>query len=88
MCFSDTCVYDPKGMSFLIDVMPTENLLSASEMIGAVRGADPETGYDFDDTKRHIDQLDLSESVRKQIFETNARSVYPRLDKILKERGL
>ena len=86
--FFDTCVYDPKGMSFLIDVMPTENLLFASEMIGAVRGADPETGYDFDDTKRHIDQLDLSESERKQIFETNARSVYPRLDKILKERGL
>ena len=75
-------------MRFLFDVIPTDNLLFASEMIGAVRGADPETGYDYDDTKRHIDQLDLSEEVRSQVFERNARMVYPRLDRILNERDL
>ena len=38
--------------------------------------------------KRHIDQLELSDEVRNQVFEENARKVYPRLDRILKERGL
>ena len=36
-------------------MIPVKNILFASEMIGAVRGIDPETGHDFDDTKRYID---------------------------------
>ena len=86
--FFDTCVYDPKGMRYLFDVIPTDNLLFASEMIGAVRGVDPETGYEFDDTKRHIDQLDLSEDVRGRVFEKNARHVFPRLNRALTARGI
>jgi 4-oxalmesaconate hydratase len=85
--FFDTCVYDVKGMRYLIDVIPTDNLLFASEIIGAVKGVDPETGYEFDDTKRHIDQLGLSEDVRSRIFEKNARRVFPRLDAVLKASG-
>jgi 4-oxalmesaconate hydratase len=34
-------------------VVPVENILFASEMIGAVRGVDPETGHHYDDTKRY-----------------------------------
>jgi len=54
-------------------------------MLGAVKGVDPETGHNFDDTKRYIDQLDLSAADKKKIFEGNARRVYPRLDKRLQK---
>jgi len=48
-------------------------------IVGAVRGIDPETGQYFDDTKRCLDALDLSTADRYQIFEGNARKVFPRL---------
>jgi 4-oxalmesaconate hydratase len=57
-------------------------------MVGAVRGIDPQTGYYFDDTKRYVDALDISDEERRMIFEGNARRVYPRLNAMLKERGL
>jgi 4-oxalmesaconate hydratase len=51
-------------------------------------GVDPETGFDFDDTKRYIDQVkNLNDEQRYKIFEGNARNVYPRLDKLLTARG-
>jgi 4-oxalmesaconate hydratase len=52
-----------------------------------VRGIDPTTGHYFDDTKRYVDALDISDAARHAIFEGNARRVYPRLDKRLKEMG-
>jgi predicted TIM-barrel fold metal-dependent hydrolase len=55
---------------------------------GAVRGIDPTTGHYFDDTKRYVDALAISEEERHAIFEGNARRVFPRLDAQLKERGL
>ncbi len=57
-------------------------------MVGAVRGIDPETGQYFDDTKRYVDALDVSDEQRHAIFEGNARRVFPRLDALLKARGL
>jgi 4-oxalmesaconate hydratase len=56
-------------------------------MFGAVKGIDPETGHHFDDTKRYIDALELSDADRKKVFEGNVRRVYPRLDAALKARG-
>jgi 4-oxalmesaconate hydratase len=47
--------------------------------VGAVRGIDPETGQYFDDTKRYLDALSLSDGDRYKIFEGNARKVFPRL---------
>jgi 4-oxalmesaconate hydratase len=78
--YFDTCVYHQPGIDLLLDVIPVDNILFASEMIGAVRGIDPETGHHFDDTKRYIDGNDkLTTADRTAIFETNARKVYPRL---------
>jgi 4-oxalmesaconate hydratase len=68
-------------------VIPVENVLFASEMIGAVRGIDPETGHNYDDTKRYIEAANLTPDERGQIYEGNARRVYPRLDKALKTQG-
>ena len=53
--FFDTCVYHQPGIDLLTKVIPVENILFACEMIGAVRGIDPETGHYFDDTKRYIE---------------------------------
>ncbi len=78
--FFDTCVYHLPGTELLAKVIPVQNILFASEMIGAVRGIDPETGHPFDDTKRYIDAVPwLSEADRGNIYEGNARRVYARL---------
>ena len=86
--YFDTCVYHQPGIDLLTKVIPVENVLFASEMIGAVRGIDPETGHNYDDTKRYIEAtLNLNEEERRMIYELNARRVYPRLDAALKARG-
>jgi 4-oxalmesaconate hydratase len=85
--FFDTCVYHQAGIDLLTKVIPVKNILFASEMIGAVRGVDPETGHHFDDTRRYVDAAALAPSEKRQIYEGNARRVYPRLDALLKARG-
>ena len=77
--YFDTCVYHYPGIELLSKVIPVDNILFASEMVGAVRGIDPDTGHHYDDTRRYVDQLEaLSASDRHQIFEGNARRVFPR----------
>ena len=83
--FFDTCVYHQPGIGLLFRVIDSDNILFGSEMVGAVRGIDPETGQFFDDTKRYIDALNLSVEDQQKVFEGNARKVYPRLDARLKE---
>lgn len=86
--FFDTCVYHYPGIELLTKVLPVENVLFASEMIGAVRGIDPETGYNFDDTRRYIDACEfLTSADKSKIFEGNARRIYPRLDALLTAQG-
>jgi len=86
--YFDTCVYHQPGVNLLAEVIETKNILFGSEMVGAVRGIDPQTGNYFDDTKRYVDALPISAEQKHAIFEGNARRVYPRLDAKLKERGL
>jgi 4-oxalmesaconate hydratase len=75
----DTCVYHQPGIDLLLEVVPTANIVFASELIGAVRGIDPETGYFFDDTKRYIDAAGLPSDERMAVLESNARTLFPRL---------
>jgi len=78
--FFDTCVYHQPGIDLLIKVIPVENILFASEVVGAVRGVDPQTGFYFDDTRRYIEGAPgLTSADRAKIFEGNAKRVYPRL---------
>ena len=59
-------------------MIPVDNILFASEMIGAVRGIDPETGLHYDDTKRYIEASTiLNAEDRHKVYEGNARRVYP-----------
>ena len=86
--FFDTCVYHQRGIDLLLDVIPVENVLFASEIHGAVKGIDPQTGFHFDDTRRYVDAVQgLSAQAMQQVFERNARRVYPRLDRLLSAQG-
>jgi 4-oxalmesaconate hydratase len=77
--FFDTCVYHQPGIDLLLKVIPVDNILFGSEMVGAVRGIDPTTEQFYDDTKRYIDASGLSAVDKGKIFEGNALRVYPRL---------
>ena len=86
--FFDTCVYHQPGINLLNTVIPVKNVLFASEMIGAVRGIDPESGHYYDDTKRYIEASTiLSADDKHQIYEANTRRVFPLLDKLLRKKG-
>jgi 4-oxalmesaconate hydratase len=87
--FFDTCVYHQPGIDLLTKVIPVKNILFASEMIGAVRGIDPETGHYFDDTKRYVQATaNLNDEERYMVYEGNARRVFKRLDDQLKAKGI
>ena len=79
--YFDTCVYHQPGIDLLFKIVPVDNILFGSEMVGAVRGIDPTTGQYYDDTKRYIDKLALNVEDNRKVFEDNARKVYPRLNK-------
>jgi 4-oxalmesaconate hydratase len=83
----DTCVYHQPGIDLLTSVISADNILFASEMLGAVRGDNPDGGFPWDDTKRYVDAAKLSDDDRGKIFERNVRRVYPRLDARLAARG-
>jgi 4-oxalmesaconate hydratase len=77
--YFDTCVYHQPGIDLLLKVIPADNILFAAEVVGAVRGIDPESGHHYDDTRRYIEaNKALSAADRKKIFEGNARRVYSR----------
>jgi 4-oxalmesaconate hydratase len=78
--FFDTCVYHQPGIDLLTSVIKPANILFASEMLGAVRGNNPDGDFPWDDTKRYIDKAPLAAEDRAHIFELNSRRVYPRLD--------
>ncbi len=85
--FFDSCVYHQPGIDLLTRVVPPENVLFASEMLGAVRGADPDTGIAWDDTKQYVDAAGLTGAQLHMVYEANARRVYPRLDARLTAAG-
>src|SRR5712692_3461903 len=83
--FFDTCVYHQPGIDLLLKVIPAVNILFASAMVGAVNGADPETGFNYDDTKRYIDKIDwVSKADKEKIFHGNVKKVYPRFARTAK----
>ncbi len=86
--YFDTCVYHKPGMELLLKLIPEDNVLFASEIVGAVKGIDPETGFHYDDTKRYIDGIDwLSQETRNKVYSGNAFNVYPRLKAHLDQRA-
>jgi len=85
--YFDTCVYHQPGIDLLFEVIDPKNILFGSEMVGAVRGIDPQTGFYFDDTRRYIDALEISDDIKQDVFERNVRRVFPRLNQRLVAQG-
>ncbi len=78
--FFDTCVYHQPGIDLLTKVIPADNILFASEMVGAVKGVDPESGFNYDDTRRYIDaSTALTRDQKRAIFAGNARRLFSRI---------
>lgn len=77
--FFDTCVYHQAGIDLLLDVVPTERVLFGSEMLGAVRGDNPDTGSGWDDTGKYLEAATITAEQRAAVYEHNARRLYPRL---------
>jgi 4-oxalmesaconate hydratase len=78
--YFDTAIYSQDAVETLIKVVGVDNVLFASEMVGAVNTIDPATGRWFDDTKPYLDGIAwLTDADRQQLFEDNARRVYSRL---------
>lgn len=82
--FFDTCVYHQPGIDLLTSIVPIDNIIFASELVGAVKGVDPETGFEFDNTRRYVEAAPLGITDRKKIFEGNPRRVFSRLAPLLK----
>ncbi|MEX2431401.1 MAG: amidohydrolase family protein [Dehalococcoidia bacterium] len=78
--YFDTAIYNQDAMETLIKAVGVDNVLFASEMIGAANAIDPETGRWFDDNKPYLDAISwLTDADRQKIFEDNAKKAYPRL---------
>jgi 4-oxalmesaconate hydratase len=78
--YFDTCVYHQPGIDLLLNVIPADNVLFASETFGAVRAVDPNTGRAFDDTKAYLEASKaLSDADKARIYTQNALGVYKRL---------
>jgi 4-oxalmesaconate hydratase len=72
--YFDTCVYHKPGIELLLKVIPADNILFAQEIYGAVKGVNPETGFNYDDTKRYIDSIEwLGAGDREKIFAGTCR---------------
>ena len=82
--YFDTCVYHQPGIDCLAKVIPADNILFASEMVGAVKGIDPGDRPLF---RRHpalhrrLDQLAGRGQTEQYFRGQRACKVYPRLRK-------
>ena len=84
----DTCVYHQPGIDLLLKVIPADNILFAAEVVGAVRGIDPETGRYYDDTRQYIENAPgLPDADKQKIFSGNVSKVYPRAASLLRRSG-
>ena len=76
----------PAGHRPAFEVIDVDNILFGSEMVGAVRGIDPETGQLL---RRHQDATSTRSAcprtTRRRSTRGNARRVYPRLDSALRD---
>ena len=78
--YFDTCVYHQPGIDLLLKVIPSENVLFASETIGAVRSVNPETGIHFDNTHEYIKaSMAVNDEAKQKVYSVNAIGVYKRL---------
>ncbi|GAA5201368.1 amidohydrolase family protein [Rugosimonospora acidiphila] len=78
--YFDTVLHNPLSLELLFKTVGADRCLFGTEKPGSGSAINPDTGASFDDLKPVIEAMDfLSGSDREAIFETNARTVFPRL---------
>jgi 4-oxalmesaconate hydratase len=78
--YFDTCLHARKSIELLVGLVGSRNVMFGTENPGSGSAANPATGKAFDDIKPLIDAIDwLTEEDRANIFEENARRLFPRL---------
>ena len=85
--FFDTCVYHQPGIDLLTKVVPTDNILFASEMVGAVKGNDPGPASASTTPSATSTRRRSSDAEKQKIFEDNSYKVYPRLKAQLRKQA-
>ena len=76
--FFDTCVYHQPGIDLLFKVVPLDNILFGSEMVGAVRGIDP-TRYCLDSLSSRSVGPSFASVTSSASIEAIARSTFSAL---------
>jgi len=81
MLYYDTCLHARKSLEMLLGIAGSANVLFGTENPGSGSTANPATGKSFDDIRPLIDSIEfLSDDDRRNIFEANARRLFPRLN--------
>ena len=85
--YFDTVLYNKESLELLFKIVGPDRCLFGTEKPGSGSAKDPKTGRYYDDLKPVIEEIEfLSQEEKANIFENNARSVFTRLDKFLKEK--
>lgn len=78
--YFDTVLHYPPALKLLIKTVGPDRCLFGTERPGSGSVTNPDTGQQYDDIKPVIESMDfLSADDRSAIFESNAKSVFPRL---------
>jgi predicted TIM-barrel fold metal-dependent hydrolase len=78
--YFDTVLYNQESLELLIKICGSDRVVFGTENPGTGGGVDPATGRALDDLRPTIEAIPwLSDQDRRQIFELNARQLYPRL---------
>lgn len=78
--YFDSVLHNPLSLELLLKTVGPDRVLFGTEKPGSGSAINPDTGRSFDDLKPVIEAMDfLSADDRAQVFEGNARSVFPRL---------
>jgi 4-oxalmesaconate hydratase len=79
--YFDTDVHDPRALTLLLQTVGAGRCLFGTERPGSGGAINVSTGRPMDDFKYTIDRFEfLTDDERRQIYEGNARSVFPKLD--------
>jgi predicted TIM-barrel fold metal-dependent hydrolase len=78
--YFDTVLHYPLALELLFKTVGASRCLFGTERPGSGSTTDPSTGRPFDDLRPVIESMDfLTDEERSDIFERNARRVFPRL---------
>lgn len=78
--YYDTVIHSKDSLAMLIKLVGSDRVVFGTENPGSGTALNPETGRSFDDIKALIDDIDfLTSEDRANIYENNARRLFPRL---------